>query len=136
MPWSTLKDAAPLITAFELADLTDIALGPQNAAALLERALLEGKGSKSKEQALHIYVNAVPDEWVKARVAKLDAQAIDLAPLSLALSKRVEGNSTSWQSFYDSVRSGPKAGTMLSPELVARHAYVEAMLFRTLSEEG
>jgi len=132
-PWSALKDAAPLIAAWELADLTDVALGPQDAAALLERALPEAKGNKNMEQALYVYVNAVPDDWAKARVAKLDARALDLAPLSLALSKRVEGNSTSWQSFFESVSSGLKAGTTLAPERVARLAYIEAMLFRTLA---
>ena len=132
-PWSVLKDAAPLIAAWELADLTDVALGPQDAEALLERALPEGKGNKSKEQAMHVYVNAVPDEWAKARVAKLNAHALDLAPLSLALSKRIEGNSTTWQSFFESVSGGLKAGTTLAPERVARLVYIEAMLFRTLA---
>lgn len=133
-PWSALKDAAPLVAAWELADLTDVALGPQDAGALLERALLEAKGNKNKEQALHVYINAVPDEWAKTRVAKLDAQALDLASLSLALSKRVEGNSTTWQSFFESVSGGLKAGTPLAPERVARLAYIEAMLFRTLAD--
>lgn len=133
-PWSVLKDAAPLIAAWELADLTDVALGPQDAAALLERALPEGKGSKNREQAMHVYVNAVPDEWAKALVAKLDTQALDLAPLSLALSKRIEGNSTTWQSFFESVSGGLKAGTTLAPERVARLAYIEAMLFKTLAD--
>jgi hypothetical protein len=132
-PWSALKDAAPLIAAWELANLTDVALGPQDAGALLERALPETRGNKNKEQALHVYVNAVPDEWAKACVAKLDAQALDLAPLSLALSKRVEGNSPTWQSFFESV-SGLKATTTLAPERVARLAYIEAMLFRTLAD--
>ncbi len=131
--WGAIKDAAPLIAAWELADLTDVALGPQDAASLLERALPEAKGNKNKEQALHVYVNAVPDEWAKARVAKLNAQALDLAPLSLGLSKRVEGNSTTWQPFFESVSGGVKAGTSLSPERVARLAYIEAMLFRTLA---
>ncbi len=132
-PWSAIKDAAPLVAAWELADLTDVALGPQDAAALLERVLPETKGNKSKEQALHVYVNAVPDEWAKRRTAKTDAQALDLAPLSLALSKRVEGNSTTWQPFFESVSGGLKAVTLLAPERVARQAYVEAMLFRTLA---
>ena len=104
-------------------------------ARVLQRALPEAKGNKSKEQPLHVYVNAVPDEWAKARVAKLDGQALDLAPLSLALSKRVEGTSTSWQAFFESVGNGLKAGTMLAPEHVARLAYVEAILFRTLANE-
>lgn len=133
-PWSALKNAAPLIAAWELADLTDVALGPQDAAALLRRALPDANGDNiNKEQALHVYVNAVPDKWAKSCVAKLDTQALDLAPLSLALSKRVESNSTSWQSFFESVSGGLRAGTMLAPERVARLAYVEAMLFRTLA---
>lgn len=132
-PWSAIKVAAPLIAAWELADLTDVTLGPQDAAALLERALPESKGNNGKEQALHVYVNAVPDEWAKSRVAKVDAQVLDLAPLSLALSKRVEGNSTTWQPFFESLSGGLKAGTPLAPERVARQAYIEAMLFRTLA---
>jgi hypothetical protein len=132
-PWSALKEAAPVVAAWELADLTDVALGPQDAAALLERALPEANENKNKEQVLHVYINAVPEEWAKARVAKLDAQALDLAPLSLALSKRVEGNSTTWQSFFESVSGGLKAGITLAPKRVARLAYIEAMLFRTLA---
>ena len=130
--WNSLKDAAPLIAAWELADLTDVALGPHDAGALLDRMIPAPKGGNSKEQALHIYVNAVPEEWAKARVAKLDAQALDLAPLAFALSKRIEGNATTWQPFFES-SSGLKAATMLAPERAARLAYVEAMLFRTLA---
>lgn len=133
-PWSVIKNAAPLVAAWELADLTDVALGPQNAAALLEQALPETKGNKGKEQALHVYVNAVPDEWAKGCTAKTDARALDLAPLSLALSKRVEGNSATWQPFFESVSGGLKAETGLTPERVARQAYSEAMLFRTLAD--
>jgi GTPase-associated system helical domain len=132
-PWSALKDAAPLVAAWELADLTDVALGPQDAAAILERALQVAKGSKSKDQALHVYVNAVPDDLAKVYVAKADARAFDLAPLSLALSKRVEGNSTTWQQFIESVSGGLKPSATLAPERVARQAYIEAMLFRTLA---
>lgn len=135
MPWSAIKNAAPLVAGWELADLTDVALGPQNAAALLERALPETKGNKSKEQALHVYVNAVPKEWAKECTAKTDAQALDLAPLSLALSMRVEGNSTTWQPYFDSVSGGLKTEATLAPERVARQAYFEAMLFRTIAAE-
>lgn len=131
-PWSALKDAAPVVSAWELADLTDVALGPQNAGALLERALSNALGSKNKQQALHVYVNAVPEEWAKVCVAKLDVRALDLAPLSLALSKRVEGKTTTWPSFYESV-SGLKTATTLAPERIARLSYFEAMLFRTLA---
>lgn len=130
--WSALKDAVPLVAAWELADLTDVALGPQDAGALLARVIPEAKGGKSREQALHVYVNAVPDEWAKARVAKLDLRALDLAPLALALSKRVEGEATTWQPFFESI-SGLKTATTLAPDRVARLAYVEAMLFRTLA---
>lgn len=133
-PWSILKEAAPLVAAWELADLTDVALGPQDAAALLERALPKSKGAKIKAQALHVYVNAVPEEWAKRRVETVDAQVLDLAPLSLALSKRVEGQSTTWPAFFESVSGGLKATTELSPANVARQAYVESMMFRTLAE--
>lgn len=134
MPWSALKDAAPLVAAWELADLTDIALGPQDAAALLERALHDAKGSNSKDQALHVYVDSVPEEWAKSSIARVEARALDLAPLSLALSKRVEGNVTTWQRFFESVSGGLKAVTLLAPGRVARQAYIEAILFRTLAD--
>jgi hypothetical protein len=130
-PWNVLEDAAPLIAAWELADLTDVALGPQDAKSILDRALIEANGNR--EQALHVYVNAVTNEWAKVRVAKYDAQALDLAPLALALSKRVEGNSTTWQPFFDSLSGGLKTSTVLTSRRVARLAYLEAMLFRTLA---
>lgn len=133
-PWSELKDATPLIAAWELADLTNVALGPQNAAALLDRTLSEATGDKGKKQALQVYVNAVPDEWAKKRVMMLDAQALDLAPVSFALSKRVESNATTWPSFFEAVSGGLKAGTELAPEHVARQVYTEAMLFRALKD--
>lgn len=131
-PWSTLKDAVPLVAGWELADLTDVALGPQDAAALLERVVSESKG-KSKEQPLHVYVNAVPEDWAKARAAKLDERPIDLAPLALALSHRIKSDTATWQSFFES-NSGLKASTTLAPERAARLAYVEALLFSTLAK--
>lgn len=130
-PWSELKDAVPLIAGWELADLTDVALGPQDAAALLERVIPNTKG-KSKEQAFHVYVNAVPEDWAKNRGAKLDDRALDLTPLSFALSHRSKGNAKTWQVFFESV-SGLKTSTTLAPQQAARLAYVEAVLFRTLS---
>ena len=132
-PWSTLKDAVPLVAGWELADLTDIALGPQDAAALLERVIPETKG-KRKEEAFHVYVDAVPEDWAKARAAKLDERALDLAPLSLALSHRSKSSATTWQSFFESV-SGLKPSTPLAAERAARLAYIEAVLFRTLEHE-
>ncbi len=131
-PWSALKEAGPLVAGFELADLTDVALGPQDAAALLDRAFDQVKG-KSKEQPLHAFVNAVPEEWAKARAAKLAERAIDLTPLSLALSHRSQSNSSAWQPFFDS-NSGVKASITLTPERAAQLAYVEAMLFSTLAK--
>lgn len=133
-PWSALSDAAPLVAGWELADLTDVVLGPQNAASLLKSALPNTKGNKDGKQALHVYVNAVPLEWAKSCVGKLDARALDLAPFSLALSKRVEGDSTSWPQFFDSASGEPKSGTTMAPDSVARQAYMEAMLFRTLAD--
>lgn len=129
-PWSALKDAVPLVAGSELADLTDVALGPQDAAALLERVVPETKG-KSKEQPLHVYVNAVPEDWAKARAAKLVERALDLTPLSLALSHRCKSNASSWQQFFEA-NSGLKASIPLAPERAAHLAYVEAVLFSTL----
>lgn len=129
--WSVLKDAVPLVAGWELADLTDVALGPQDAGALLDHVIPETKG-RSKEQAFHAYVNAVPEDWAKARAAKLDERALDLAPLSLALSQRSKSSSTTWQPFFESV-SGLRTATTLAPERVARLAYIEAVLFRTLA---
>lgn len=131
-PWSALKEAVPLVAGWELADLTDIALGPQDAAALLERVIPEAKG-KSKEQPLHVYVNSVPEEWAKARATKLTERAIDLASLSLALSHRIKSNTSAWQPFFES-NSGLKASTTLAPERVARLTYAEAVLFSTLAK--
>lgn len=134
-PWSSLKDGAPLVVGWELADLTDVALGPHDAGALLERALPEAKGGKSKELALHVYVNAVPEDWAKSRTTNLDGRALDLTPLAFALTKRAEAGSTAWQPFFESA-SGLKVANTLTPERVARLAYVEAVLFRTLANTG
>lgn len=130
-PWSTLnKDAVPLIAGSELADLTDVALGPQDAAALLERIVTKAKG---KEPSIQSCVNAVPDDWAKARTSRTSEGALDLAPLSLALSQRGKSDSTSWQHFFEAT-SGMKASTLLAPERVARQAYVEAVLLRALED--
>lgn len=131
-PWSALKEAVPLVAGWELADLTDVALGPQDAAALLERVVSEPK-AKGKEQPLHVYVNAVPEEWARARAAKLAERAIDLTPLSLALSHRSKSNTSAWQPFFES-NSGLKASITLAPERAARLAYVEAVLFNTITK--
>jgi hypothetical protein len=129
-PWSTLqKDAVPLIAASELADLTDIALGPQNAAALLERIVTKAKG---KGPDIQTYVNAVPDDWTKARAAKMPEVALDLTPLSLALSQRGKSDTSSWKEFFEAT-SGMKASTSLAPERVARQVYIEAVFLRTLA---
>lgn len=96
--------------------------------------MLEAKGYKNKEHALRTYVNAVPQDCLRARVATFDTRALDLAPLSLALSKRVESDTTTWPPFFEAVSGGLGAGTMLTPGRVARHAYIEAMLFRTMAD--
>jgi hypothetical protein len=130
-PWNSLpKEAVPLIAAKELADLTDVALGPQDAAALLHRVVTN---AKCKEASIQAYVNAVPDDWAKALAAKKVAEsALDLAPLSLALSHRGKSDMSSWQQFFDST-SGMRSTTSLAPERVARQVYVEAVLLRTLA---
>lgn len=131
-PWSALEDEAPLVAGWELADLTDVALGPRDVAAFLERVVTSTKG-KNKDQPIQVYVNAVSDDWAKARAAKLPARALDLAPLTLALSHRAKSDTESWQRFFEKT-SGIGPSTQLAPEVAATQAYVEAMLLRILAE--
>ena len=132
-PWSSMKDAGPLVMAWELADLTDVALGPQDAAAILGKVVATlGKG-KRKEQPLHTYVNALTDAWAKERRAMMHEEGLDLAPLAHAISRRAASGTTSWQQYFDSI-SGLKCSDALAADRVARQAYVEAVLLRTLAE--
>jgi len=131
-PWAALKDGAPIIAGTELADLTDVALGPRNAAALLERVLSESKG-KAKDSPVSTYVNALPDEWARDRAAKADESALDLTPLTLAVFHRGKSDTGSWQQYFDA-SSGMKSSTQLKAARVARQAYVEAILLRALAD--
>ena len=130
-PWSALKDEAPITAGWELADLTDAALGPREVAAFLERVVSSTKG-KSKEQPLSVYVNAVSDEWAKTRTGSLPERALDLAPLAHALLQRAKSGTASWQQYFEKT-GGVAATKSLSPEAVAKQAYVEAILLRTLA---
>ena len=130
-PWAALKEAAAIIAGAELADLTDVALGPRDVAALLERVLSESKG-KGKDSALSAYVNALPDDWARARTANLDDGALDRTPLTLATVHRGKSDPSSWQQYFDS-SSGMKSSTPLTTARVARQAYVETILLRTLA---
>jgi hypothetical protein len=131
-PWGALKDAAAIIAGTELADLTDVALGPRDAAALLERVLSESK-AKSKDAPLAGYVNALPDDWARERTANLDEATLGLAPIALATFHRAKSDASSWQQYFDS-SSGLKSSTQLTAARVARQAYVEAILLRTLAD--
>lgn len=131
-PWGTLKDAAAIIAGTELADLTDVALGPRDAAALLERVLSESK-AKGKDAPLAGYVNALPDDWARERTANLDEATLGLAPIALATFHRAKSDASSWQQYFDS-SSGLKSSTQLTAARVARQAYVEAILLRTLAD--
>ncbi len=131
-PWGTLKDAAAIIAGTELADLTDVALGPCDAAALLERVLSESKGN-GKDAPLAGYVNALPDDWARERTANLDEATLGLAPIALATFHRAKSDASSWQQYFDS-SSGLKSSTQLTAARVARQAYVEAILLRTLAD--
>lgn len=130
-PWSALKDGAPIIAGTELADLTDVALGPRSAAALLERVLSTSK-SEEKKSPLDEYVNALPDEWTREHGAKAEDRALDLTPLTFAIVHRGKSDKSSWQQYFDSA-SGVKASTRLTAARVACQAYVEAILLRTLA---
>lgn len=130
-PWGTLKDAAAIIAGTELADLTDVALGPRDAAALLERVLSESKRN-GKDAPLAGYVNALPDDWVRERTVNLDEATLGLAPIALATFHRARSDASSWQQYFDS-SSGLKSSTQLTAARVARQAYVEAIVLRMLA---
>jgi hypothetical protein len=131
-PWNTLKDEVPLTAGWELADLTDVALGPREVAAFLKR-LVSSTSGKSKDQPIHAYVNAVSDDWAKAHATNLPERALDLAPLTLALSQRAKSGTSSWQQYFE--KTGGVAPTkLLAPEVAAKQAYVEAVFLRTLAE--
>jgi hypothetical protein len=130
-PWNALKDEVPLTAGCELADLTEIALGPREVAAFLHRVV--SPNGKSKEQPLYAYVNAVSQEWAKARAVRLPEQVLDLTPLSLALLQRARSDTSSWQQYFEKT-SGVAAAKQLAPEVAAKQAYTEAVLLRTLAE--
>jgi hypothetical protein len=129
-PWSALKEGAAVIAGTELADLTDVALGPRDASALLERVLSESKAKK--DSTLSNHVNSLPDKWARELATKADERALDLTPLRLAISHRSNSDPTSWEQYFDS-SSGMKSSTQLPAARAARQAYVEAILMRTLA---
>lgn len=131
-PWAALKDGAAVIAGTELADLTDVALGMRDASALLERVLSGAKG-KAKDAPLQAYVNALPDDWARGRALKADQRALDLTPLTLAVSHRGKSDTSSWQQYFDST-SGVESSKPLTAARVARQAYVEAVLLRALAD--
>ncbi len=130
-PWHALKDEVPLTAGWELADLTDAALGPREVDAFLERVVSLTKG-RNKDQPLNVYVNAVSDEWAKTRTADLPEHALDLTPLSLALLQRAKSGTANWQQYFEKT-GGVAATKPLSPKVVAKQAYVEAVLLRALT---
>lgn len=131
-PWTALKEGAAIIAGTELADLTDVTRGPCDATALLERVLSESK-AKGKDTPLATYVNALPEEWARERKGQADESALDLAPLSLAIVRRANSDTASWQQYFDG-SSGMKSSTQLAAGRMARQAYVEAILLRTLAD--
>lgn len=131
-PWPALLDGAAIIAGTELADLTDVALGPRDAAALLDRVLSESNG-RGKDAPLAAYVNALPDEWARERAAKAKESALDLTPLTLAVVHRGKSDTASWQQYFDA-SSGMKSSTQATDARVACQAYFEAILLRALAE--
>jgi hypothetical protein len=130
--WAALKDGAAVIAGTELADLTDVALGMRDASALLEQVLSEANG-EAKDAPLRAYVNALPEDWARGRSAKTEDHALDLTPLTLAISQRGKSDTASWQQYFDS-SSGMRSSTLLAAVRVARQAYVEAMLLHALTD--
>lgn len=130
-PWSALpKHAVPLIAGKELADLTNVALGPQDAAALLHRIVTS---VKCNETTIEGYVNALPNEWITTHAAPTVAHALDLTPVLSALSFRRQSDTSSWKQFFVA-SSGLDSSTSLPPERVAQQTYMEAVLLRTLAD--
>jgi len=130
--WATFKEGAAIIAGTELADLTDVTLGPRNAAALLERVLSESQG---EDLPFAAYVNALPDEWARERGAKTNESALDLIPLTFAVAHRAKSDAASWQEYFDA-SSGMKSSTRFVAARVAHQAYVEAILLRELADAG
>ena len=133
MPWILLKEATAIIAGAELADLTDVALGQSNAAALLERVVSESKGN-GNEADLAVYVDALPDDWTHQRTAKLEEGKLDLLPLMRAVFHRAKSSPTKWHQYFDA-SSGIKSSRQITAARVARQAYVEAILLRTMAAD-
>ncbi|PKM46860.1 MAG: hypothetical protein CVV05_00140 [Gammaproteobacteria bacterium HGW-Gammaproteobacteria-1] len=129
--WAALKHGTAIIAGTELADLTDAALGPRDAAALLARVLSGAAGNG--EEALASYVNALPADWARERTSNLDEGTLALMPLTHAIFLRARSDDTSWQQYFDS-SSGLKSSTQLTATRIARQSYVEAILLRTLAD--
>jgi hypothetical protein len=129
LPWSGHNEGAAIIAGTELADLTDVTLGPRDASALLERVLSESKG---KDYPIAAYINALPDQWVRERAGKADESSLDLIPLTFALVSRSKSNIESWQQFFDA-SSGMKSSAQVNTARIAHQAYVEAILLKALA---
>lgn len=135
-PWASLKEAAATIAGMELADLTDVALGPLEATAVLERVLKEASyEGGDKNTQLEFYVNALPEEWTTARAAKLTEHALDLMPIAHAISLRSKSDATSWQHYFETT-SPLKQPASFTESSAARQAYFEAVLVRILKKDG
>lgn len=130
-PWSTLGHGIPVLAGCELADLTYTSLGQRDVDAFLQRTLALGKDT-TEEQTLETFVNAVPEKWLKERMLSHSEADLDLTPLTLALSQRAKGDSSSWQTFYEAT-VGIAPSRSWSPSAIARQSYMEAFLLRLLS---
>lgn len=130
--WSILEDEVPIVAGCELADLTDVLLGPRDVTAFLERVVLTGKG-KNKDLPLYAFIDAVADFWARGRTAGLLESALDLTPLSLALLQRSRSGAKNWHHFFENT-GGIAATKQLAPKIVAKQAYLEAVLLRTLTK--
>jgi hypothetical protein len=131
-PWAAFKEGAAIIAGTELADLTDVTLGPRNAVALLEHVVSESEGG---DLPLAAYINALPVEWARERAAKANESAFDLTPLTLAVMHRAKSDTASWQPYFDA-SSGMKSSTQVTIARVAHQAYVETILLRALGDAG
>lgn len=128
--WATLKEGAAIIAGTELAQLTDVTLGPLNSRALLKRVLSE---FEDKQESLATYINSLPEDWVQNLTDEIDEGALDLTPITSAMVRRIASDTQSWQQFFDS-SSWLKSSSELNAVRVARQAYFEAILYQALND--
>lgn len=130
-PWnSLLKESVPFFAAKELADLTNIELGPLNVHPFIHKIV---GIAKCKAVSIETYVNSVPNDWIVALFAGAEDVVSDLTPISFALDHRNKSNSSSWQTYFEAA-TGLSAGAVVPADEIGCRLYAEVVLLRMLSD--